>query len=218
VARGKPLARAPPQCVSHRRESNPLFQGTKYPVSSPPASVELRTAIAQQTKNLLRRRCAAYCELRKSPLCHRYPAHRLVPSGRPRALGHARFRASPGIRVSRSGLKPGKQIQRACAAVGQQKTLRSIWLGRVRSKWRTVDLVSGEIAPEIIGQARAIDRPQAVRQLDVHFASAVHRVTRVVSQTLLPARARDIRPRAKTVNRFARYFFSRVQDVTQRSD
>ena len=30
---------------------------------------------------------------------------RLVPSGRPRALGHARHRASPGIRVSRSGFR-----------------------------------------------------------------------------------------------------------------
>jgi hypothetical protein len=101
----QPLVRAPPQCVSHRRESNPLFQGTKYPTSSPPALVEPRRA--RQTRILLRRRCAASCELRKSPLCHRCPAHRLVPSGRPRALGHARFRASPGIRVSRSGFSPG---------------------------------------------------------------------------------------------------------------
>ena len=76
----------------------------------------------------------------------------------------------------------GKQVQRACAAVGQQKTLRSIWPGRVRIRGRTVDLVSGEIAPEIIpmGQARAIDRPKAVRRLDVQFASAVHRLTCVV--------------------------------------
>jgi hypothetical protein len=129
----QPLVRAPPQCVSQRRESNPLFQGTKYPVSSPPALVEPRTlARMRQTKIVCGACRAALLRTPKSPLCHRCPAHRLVPSGRPRALGHARFRASPGIRVSRSGLKPGKQIQRACAAVGQQKTLRSIWLGRVR--------------------------------------------------------------------------------------
>ena len=47
-----PLVRAPPQCVSQRRESNPLFQGTKYPVSSPPASVEPRAlARMRQTNN-----------------------------------------------------------------------------------------------------------------------------------------------------------------------
>jgi hypothetical protein len=62
----------------------------KYPTSSPPALVEPQTL--RQTKFLLRRRCAADCELRKSSLCHRCPAHRLVPSGRPRAL---RPRASP---------------------------------------------------------------------------------------------------------------------------
>ena len=51
-----PLVRAPPQCVSQRRESNPLFQGTKYPVSSPPASVEPHAlARMRQTENCLRR-------------------------------------------------------------------------------------------------------------------------------------------------------------------
>ncbi|TWC07204.1 hypothetical protein FBZ93_101495 [Bradyrhizobium macuxiense] len=49
----------------------------------------------------------------RSSLCHRCPAHRLVPSGRPRALGHARVRASPGIRVSRSGLRRAVQVSRA---------------------------------------------------------------------------------------------------------
>jgi hypothetical protein len=49
----------------------------------------------------------------RSSLCHRCPAHRLVPSGRPRALEHARFRASPGIRVSRSGLRRAIQMSRA---------------------------------------------------------------------------------------------------------
>ncbi|MFK4508095.1 hypothetical protein IQ17_05852 [Bradyrhizobium daqingense] len=69
-------------------------------------------------------------------LCHRCPAHRLVPSGRPRALGHAPsqreprdpglpFRPMPGCSVEPRG--------------GQQKTLRSGRLGRVREK-RTVDL------------------------------------------------------------------------------
>lgn len=71
------------------------------------------------------------CELTASSLCHRCPAHRLVPSGRPRALGHARFRASPGIRVSRSGLR---------RAVLVEPTLRTTknppeqWLGRVRDE------------------------------------------------------------------------------------
>ena len=130
----QPLARAPPQCVSHRRESNPLFQGTKYPVSSPPASVEPRQSRSPGKPKSFLRRCrrAAHCELPRSPLCHRCPAHRLVPSGRPRALGHARFRASPGIRVSRSGVSPGKLFRLEHARSGQQKTLRSVRLGRVR--------------------------------------------------------------------------------------
>lgn len=51
----QPLVRAPPQCVSQRRESNPLFQGTKYPVSSPPASVEPRSTMRGKPKNCLRR-------------------------------------------------------------------------------------------------------------------------------------------------------------------
>ena len=49
----------------------------------------------RQTKILLRRRRAAILRAPWSSLCHWCPAHRLVPSGRPRACGHARIRASP---------------------------------------------------------------------------------------------------------------------------
>ena len=68
-------------------------------------------------------------------LCHRCPAHRLVPSGRPRALGHARSQREPR--------DPGLSFRRlpGCSIGprgGQQKTLRSGRLGRVQK--RTVDL------------------------------------------------------------------------------
>jgi hypothetical protein len=83
----------------------PAFSGeTMYPISSPPASVEPRISRGKPNSSAAlstRRHLQALWGL----LCHRCPAHRLVPSGRPRALGHARFRASPGIRVSRSGFR-----------------------------------------------------------------------------------------------------------------
>ena len=133
------LARAPPQCVRQRRDSNRFFQWTKYPTSSPPASVEpQRSSSPQQTKNS----SAALSTRRplrtpRSPLCHRCPAHRLVPSGKPRALGRARFRASPGIRVSRSGFRRSKISERAWLRTTKNPPER--WLGRVR-EMRTVEL------------------------------------------------------------------------------
>jgi hypothetical protein len=82
---------------------HPLFHRAKYSTSSPPALLLSRRRSA--ANKILPRRLSMRRDLRtlESSLCHRCPAHRLVPSGRPRALGHARCRASPGIRVSRSG-------------------------------------------------------------------------------------------------------------------
>jgi hypothetical protein len=54
------------------------------------------------------------------------------PPAGPARLGTRVSARAPGSGSPVPASKPGKQIQRACAAVGQQKTLRSIWLGRVR--------------------------------------------------------------------------------------
>jgi hypothetical protein len=64
---------------------------------------------------------------RGSP-CHRYPAFASFPPTGPALLG-ARFRASPGIRVSRSGRS--RRIQRRAAAEAQ-KNPPERRLGRVR--------------------------------------------------------------------------------------
>jgi hypothetical protein len=72
-----------------------------------------------------------FASSRKSSLCHRCPAHRLVPSGRPRALGHARVRASPGIRVSLSGLRRAVLDEPKLPAT---KNPPEQWLGRVRER------------------------------------------------------------------------------------
>ena len=114
----QPLVRAPPQCVSHRRESNPLFQGTKYPVSSPPASVEPRVACARQTKNCLRRlprRTHADSERVRSAIGVRLIAS--FPPAGPARSGTRLSSASPGIRVSRSGSWPGKFERAARRAI-----------------------------------------------------------------------------------------------------
>ena len=52
--------------------------------------------------------CAANCEPLKGSLCHRCPAHRLVPSGRPRAFGHALIQREPRDPGLPFRLSPGK--------------------------------------------------------------------------------------------------------------
>lgn len=71
-----------------------------------------------------------------SSLCHRYPACASFPPTGPALLGTRLCGASPGIRVSRSGLRRAISIE---PCFGQQKTLRSGWLGRVCIE-QTVDI------------------------------------------------------------------------------
>jgi hypothetical protein len=109
----KPLPRPHPgACVKGGIRTR--FTVKKYPTSSPPASVEPRSSRQTELQKFCRGAVdAPHFANHRGSLCHRCPAHRLVPSGRPRALGHARFRASPGIRVSRSGLRRDVQTSRA---------------------------------------------------------------------------------------------------------
>jgi hypothetical protein len=125
----------------------------------------------RQTKNAKLNFCGASSRrslrVPQDSLCHRCPAHRLVPSGRPRALGHARFRASPGIRVSRSGFRRGILKKRS----GQQKTLRSARLGRVQD--RTVDLATRDHSHEPGMRYRSADgRSTAVQIFRVRISSS----------------------------------------------
>jgi hypothetical protein len=83
------------------------FHGAKYPKSSPPAFWSSRDYAANQITNKFCRGAlnrAAFA----NPLGSALPSVsglRLVPSDRPRACRHAPSGASPGIRVSRSGLR-----------------------------------------------------------------------------------------------------------------
>jgi hypothetical protein len=95
------------RCVCQRRDSNPLFPRAKYPKSSPPAFWLSRELAANQITNKFCRGALNRAAV-ANPLGFALPSVsglRLVPSGRPRACRHAPSGASPGIRVSRSGLR-----------------------------------------------------------------------------------------------------------------
>ena len=64
-----------------------------------------------------RERCAAVANLKKDSLCHRCPAHRLVPSDRPRAWEHTPLRREPR--------DPGLPF-RLCAGIFKRALLRTI--------------------------------------------------------------------------------------------
>jgi len=132
----KPLPRSHPgACVKGGIRTRLTVE--KYPTSSPPASVEPRASRQTDLRKIDRGAVdAPHVANHLGSLCHRCPAHRLVPSGRPRALGHAPLQREPR--------DPGLSFRRmpGCSngpCGGQQKTLRSGRLGRVREK-RTVDL------------------------------------------------------------------------------
>lgn len=123
--------------VSRRRNSSPLFHRVKYSISSPPASVEPQSSRQTELRKFYRGAVdAPHLANPLGSLCHRCPAHRLVPSGRPRALGHAPSQREPRDPGLSFRPWPGRSVG---PRGGQQKTLRSGRLGRVREK-RTVDL------------------------------------------------------------------------------
>ena len=155
--------------AGQRRNSSPLFHRAKYSISSPPASVEPRESRQTVLRKLSRGAVdAPPIANPRGSLCHRCPAHRLVPSGRPRALGHARRCASPEIRVSRSG--HGRDV-RTGRAVGNKKPSGAAGSGgSVRSGLSI--LQSGKIAP--MSRACAVDWPEAIRQSPKSFVAVLH--------------------------------------------
>jgi hypothetical protein len=105
--RMRSLARAAPRCVSQRRESNPRHPGRSIRHLHHQRWFEPRERRGKTENELLRRcrRRAALCELLKK---FALPS---VSGSSPRSLRQAprawtaRLRASPGIRVSRSGFR-----------------------------------------------------------------------------------------------------------------
>ena len=142
------------------------------------------------------------CELRRVRSAIGVRLIASFPPAGPARLGTRVSARAPGSGSPVPASSRANRFSERALPSGNKKPSGASGSGGFASDQRTVDLVSGEIVP--MSQARAIDRPKSVRQLDAYVVSAVHPVTHVVSQTLLPARARDIRLRAETVNRLAR--------------
>ena len=190
------FSEAASRCVCQRREAYPLCRVEKYPTSSPPASVEPRSS----------RQTNFYCGAVDAPhianplgsLCHRCPAHRLVPSGRPRALGHAPLQREP--RDPGLPFRPMPGCSNGPHG-GQQKTLRSGRLGRVREK-RTVDLaVRQDRSHEPGMRYRLAVGHSTVAQIFRSCAALLGSCC--LSRTEVFVRARDIRPQLADVKRCA---------------
>jgi hypothetical protein len=127
--------------------------------------------------------------------CHRWTARRSRRSLRqaPR-FGRARSRASPGIRVSRSGLRRRISNKPCC---GKEKPSGASGSGGLaipaNCRYRLC-----EIAP--MSRACAIEWQIAIRQPDKFFAPVLHRTTHVRSRTPRPRRARWICSGFRNVN------------------
>ena len=197
--RVRTFSEAASRCVCQRREAYPLCRVEKYPTSSPPASVEPRPPRQIDLRKFYRGAVdAPHVANPSGSLCHRCPAHRLVPSGRPRALGHARSQREPR--------DPGLSFRRlpGCSIGprgGQQKTLRSGRLGRVQK--RTVDLAVRQDRSHEPGMRRRIALGYSA--CGQFFRSGTTSLgSWCLSQTEVLARARDIRPQLADVKRRAR--------------
>ena len=188
------------RCVCQRRDSNPLYRGGS--IRHLHHQRRLSRDHSRQTELQKFYRGAVDAPHFANPLgslCHRCPADRLVPSGRPRALGHAPpqreprdpglpFRPMPGCSVGPRG--------------GQQKTLRSGRLGRVREK-RTIDLAVRQDRSHEPGMRNRI--AWGYSACGQFFRSGTTSLgSWCLSQAEVLARARDIRPQLADVKRDAR--------------
>lgn len=113
----------------------------------------------------------------KGSLCHRYPACASFPPTGPALLGARLSGASPGIRVSRSGLRRD-DFDRALLRTTKNPPERLAREGSYQTNGR---YRLSEIAP--MSRACAIDRHKAVRQSDECFGSVLHYRAHVGSRT-----------------------------------
>ncbi|MHC2463051.1 hypothetical protein ACVIHD_002063 [Bradyrhizobium embrapense] len=187
-AREPSRGRIPGACVKRGRRAR-IHRGAKYPVSSPPASVEPQRCGKPNRKF---RRGAVDAPPFANSVEFTLPS---VSGSSPRSLRQAprawaracpRGPRDPGLPFR---LAPGSSDE---PCFGQQKTLRSGWLGRVRVR-RTVDLALCEIAP--MSRAHAVDRPEAVRQSAEFFKSVMHHRAHVRSRTAVLAKVAGHTPR-----------------------
>jgi hypothetical protein len=111
---------------------------------------------------------------------------RLVPSDRPRASRHAPAGASPGIRVSRSGLR--RDVSMSLLRTTKNPPERVAQEGPNRADCRSR---LREIAP--MSRACVIEWPIAIRSSDARFVTVVHHTAHVQSRTRCSRRAREIR-------------------------
>ena len=183
------------------RDGMPRYDRLKADVSPLPCKRSIRNLHHQRSVRRVRRRNQSAKQIlsrrsqRRAAIANPFrwfalpsvSGLRLVPSGRPRALGRAHSCASPGIRVSRSGLRrENEQI----FSSRQQKTLRSL-LAREGPCERTCRCRLREIAP--MSRAGAIDRLAAVRQsCGIFQKSGLHHLAHVCSRTRCSREAADI--------------------------
>jgi hypothetical protein len=127
--RMRTFARPRPRCVHHRRDSNPLFPWREVSdIFTTSAGWTAQMRPTKSNKKILSRRSERRAAI-ANPCWFALPSvsgFRLVPSDRPRALGHARDSASPGIRVSRSGLRRDISM---CSAGGNKKPSGAVGSG-----------------------------------------------------------------------------------------
>ena len=189
------------ELAGQRRNSSPLFHRAKYSISSPPASVEPRSLAANRVTKIRSRRCrrAACCE----PFWVRSAIGiRLIASFPPAGPAHLDTRLlkreprDPGLPFRPL---PGRSVG---PRGGQQKTLRSGRLGRVREK-RTVNLAVRQDRSHEPGMRNRI--AWGYSACGQFFRSGTTSLgSWCLSQTEVSARARDIRPQLADVKRDAR--------------
>jgi hypothetical protein len=171
-------SRAPPRCVTSQAGFEPALSSAKYPTSSPPASVQPQHAANRNTKKNL---CGA---LKRAAICKPLGVCsaigiRLAPRSLRQAprFGHAPAGASPGIRVSRSGLRreiSNEPWLRTTKNPPERLAREGPCKADDRFRLR-------EIAP--MSRTSASDWPEAIRQPDELFASVGHQRTHVCSRT-----------------------------------
>jgi len=176
------------RCVCQRRDSNPLFPWCEVSeIFTTSVGLAAESAANRIENKFLRG--ALNGAATANPLGSALPSVsglRLVPSDRPRASRHAPAGASPGIRVSRSGLRRDVSMSLLRTTKNPPERLAQEGPNRAdcRSRLR-------EIAP--MSRACVIEWPIAIRLSDARFVTAVHHTAHVQSRTRCSRRAREIR-------------------------
>jgi len=186
--RVRTFSEAASRCVCQRRDSNPLFPWCEVSeIFTTSVGLAAESAANRIENKFLRG--ALNGAATANPSGFALPSVsglRLVPSDRPRASRHAPAGASPGIRVSRSGLRRDVSMSLLRTTKNPPERLAQEGPNRAdcRSRLR-------EIAP--MSRACVIEWPIAIRSSDARFVTVVHHTAHVQSRTQCSRRAREIR-------------------------